>query len=151
MLHTEILQLSIGDAIPERRFNARAHQGESNLLGKPVRFRVTEAAVRALSESRSQILAQLELYFSCLVRKQIRFCEFTGDTPRQAEMAHVLPDLYVSFSAVSTQHCRIAEVDGKPPVEALPVKQPGLFVPDWVKIDFKAGKWAGEYGFERTT
>jgi len=149
MLQTDILQLSIGDAIPNRRFSSSAHQGEAELMGKSVRFQVTGTALQALSNSRRQILAQLELYFSCLVRKQIRFRELSGNEPKAAELTRILPGLYASFKAVCTQHCKIADVDGKPPLETLPVKQPGLFVPDWVKIDYKAGKWLGEYGFQR--
>lgn len=149
MFQTDIFQLSIGDAIPDRRFSTAAHQGEADLLGKSVHFKITDAAVRALADSGSQILAELELYFSCLVRKQVRFRQLAGNEPKPPGLARVLPGLYASFNAVCTQHCRIADVDGKPPLETLPVKKPDLFVPDWVKIDFKAGKWLGEYGFER--
>jgi hypothetical protein len=83
------------------------------------------------------------------VRKQVRFRELPADESADATLTRVTPGLYASFRAVCTRHCRIVDVSGKPPVETLPVKKPDLFVPDWVKIDFRAGKWLGEYGFER--
>jgi len=54
------------------------------------------------------------------------------------------------FRAVATQQCRIKDVGDKPPVETMPIHKPERFVPDWIKIDYRAGQWVGEYGFKRT-
>jgi hypothetical protein len=151
MQQSGILQLSVGDAISDRRFSGDAFSGDVDLLGKPVHFRLTGPAMKALAEAASPIVVELELYFSCLVRKQVRFRELAASPERPEAISHarVVPGLFASFRAVTTRNCRIADVDGKPPVETLPVKKPDLFVPDWVRIDYRSGKWRGEYGIER--
>ena len=152
MSQSAILQLSIGDSIADSRFTGDAFSGEVLLLGKPVRFDVSAPAMRALADAASPIVVELELYFSCLVRKQVCFRELAGirdESTASVPHASVVPGLFASFRAVTTQECRIADVKGKPPVETLPVKKPDLFVPDWVRIDYRADKWRGEYGFER--
>ena len=118
------------------------------LKGKNVRVDISESAVQALSERDTPLLVEIELYFSCLVRKQIRFTALSEKPAPDSESARVMRGLFASFRAVTTSHCRIDEVDGKPPVETMPVKKPDLFIPDWLKLDFRAGRWLGEYGFK---
>ncbi|HHH43824.1 MAG TPA: hypothetical protein ENK49_06780 [Gammaproteobacteria bacterium] len=150
MNNGELLNLSVGDSIPGSRFGARSWSGEVVIQGKPVSIDVTRQAVKALAGQQFPVLAELELYFSCLVRKQVRFRTLAGFNEVSTGYARVLPGLFASFRAVCTQHCRIADVGNKPPVETLPVKRSSLFVPDWLKLDFRAGQWLGAYGFKRT-
>lgn len=146
----ELLNLSIGDEVPDSRLTGPSYTGKVALQGKPVRVAISRHAVEAVTNQQYPILAELELYFSCLVRKQVRFRALVQFDQISTKHARILPGLFASFRAVSTLECKVAEVDGKPPVETLPVKKPGLFVPDWIKIDFRAGQWVGDYGFERT-
>ncbi len=142
------LDLCIGEVIPDRRLASNAHSGTIELRGKRMRVNVSESAVQALLDRDAPLLVELELYFSCLVRKQVRFTAPPEKPSTDAECARILRGLYANFRAVTTAHCRIDETDGKPPVETLPVKRPDLFVPDWLKIDFRRGRWLGEYGFK---
>ena len=119
------------------------------LQGKSVRIKVSNTARQAISARHTPILAQLELYFSCLVRKQVQFRELANTDPAASTYVRVLPGLYAAFRAVTTKECRIADIDGKPPVETMPVKKPAQVVPDWIRIDDRAGQWRGEYGFAR--
>jgi hypothetical protein len=144
------LNLSVGDRVPDRRLSTSAHSGRVNLLGKEVLIDVSADAVRAAADSRLPVAAELELYFSCLVRKQLRFREINGVQPHaDDDYARVFPGLYASFRAVTTQHCAIADAGDKPPVEAMRVRRPERFVPDWIRIDYRAGQWVGEYGYAR--
>ncbi|TCK18382.1 hypothetical protein DFR30_1660 [Thiogranum longum] len=142
------LGISIGEAIPDRRLSSNAYSGTLQLKGKRVRIDISESATQALSDRDEPLLVELELYFSCLVRKQIRFTALQQEPGRDSDCTRVMEGLYASFRTVTTAHCRIDETDGKPPVETLPVKKPDLFVPDWLKLDFRAGRWLGEYGFK---
>ena len=149
MSQSHVLNLSIGDHVPDRRLSASAYSGIVNIQGKQVVIDVSADAVRAVSESRLPVVAELELYFSCLVRKQLRFRELNGVEPHEDDYSRVLPGLYASFRAVTTAHCSIAEAGDHPPVETMPVRHPERFVPDWIRIDFRGGNWLGEYGFAR--
>lgn len=147
MNQARLLNLSIGDVIPEHRIVVGGFPEQVNLLGKSVKFGISKAAGAALSEHHHPILAELELYFSCLVRKQVRFREMINIDPAKSGHVRVMPGLYAAFRAVTTKECRVADVSGKPPVETMPVKKPGQFVPDWIRIDYRSGEWLGEYGF----
>ena len=150
MDESELLNLSVGDCIAASRLAAHSYSGKVAIQGKLVNIDVTRHAVKAASEHQNPILIELELYFSCLVRKQVRFRTLSQPQQNLTDFAHVLPGLFASFRAVCTMECKVADVAGKPPVETMPVKKPGQFVPDWIKVDFHAGQWIGEYGFERS-
>jgi len=146
----ELLNLSVGDYIPDNRLASQSYSGQVAIQDKAVNIYITRHAVQTISAHRYPILVELELYFSCLVRKQVRFRELRQADQISTDHARVMPGLFASFRAVCTQECKVADVADKPPIETMPVKKPGLFVPDWIKIDFRAGQWLGEYGFERT-
>jgi hypothetical protein len=150
MDESELLNLSVGDCIADSRLSAHAYSGKVAIQGKSVNIDVTRQAVKAASEHLYPILIEVELYFSCLVRKQVRFRTLIQPEQITTDFASVLPGLFASFRAVCTMQCKVADVAGKPPVETMPVKKPGQFVPDWIKVDFHAGQWIGEYGFERS-
>jgi hypothetical protein len=150
MYESELLNLSVGDCIADSRLSAHAYSGKVAIQGKSVNIDVTRQAVKAASEHHYPILIEVELYFSCLVRKQVRFRTLIQPEQISTDFAGVLPGLFASFRAVCTRECKVADVAGKPPVETMPVKKPGQFVPDWIKVDFHAGQWIGEYGFERS-
>lgn len=149
MLQDQLLNLSIGDQVPDRRLSLSAYSGTVNLKGKQVSIEISADAVRAAADSPVPIVAELELYFSCLVRKQLRFRGVTGLQAGSDDYARVVPGFYTTFRAVTTQHCSIMEVGDKPPVETMPVRNPERFVPDWIRIDYRADQWLGEYGFRR--
>ncbi len=147
MSQEQLLHLRIGDHIPERRLGAKAYSGTVHLEGKPVHVEVSAAAVKALAQRDQALLVELELYFSCLVRKQLRFRLLEADEASQNPPVQVLPGLYTRFRAVTTRHCAIVDAGGKPPVDTMPIRHPERFVPDWIKLDFRARQWLGEYGF----
>lgn len=115
------------------------------LHGKRVSVEWSDAAEAALARRSAPLLAEMELYFSCLIRKAVRF----GDEARGAAFVAAAPNLRVGFRPVQTRNCSISEL---PPGEAaplddLPVVLPGPFVPKWLRIDFRHGRWHGEFGY----
>lgn len=149
MPQNQLLNLSVGDQVPDRRLTASAHTDTIDLKGKKVRIGISADAVRAAADSPLPLVAELELYFSCLVRKQLRFRRIDDTEVGSNEFTRVVPGLYTTFRAVTTAHCSIAEAGDKPPVVSMPVRKPERFVPDWIRIDYRAGQWLGEYGFAR--
>ena len=87
-------------------------------------------------------MSEMELYFSCLIRKKVRFRESS-----EGELAYVTEQLFVHFRPVMTAVCG-TEYDGEvPPLTDFPIQKIESFVPAWLKIDFKNGQWQGEFGF----
>ena len=111
--------------------------------GKPVRVTWSAAAEREMHRRDAVLLAEMELYFSCLIRKAVRFNQ---EAVNEGRMVVVNDHLQVSFRPVMTQSCSL-DAAGKPPLETMPIVNPGAFVPSWLKIDFKRDQWHGEFGF----
>lgn len=112
--------------------------------GKALQVRWTYAAARALAKRSTPLLAEMELYFSCLIRKRVRFKE---PTPADGAVA-VNEHLSVSFRPVMTQHCGLDFEGDEPPLTDFPIARPDAFVPRWLRIDYQNGQWSGEYGYE---
>jgi hypothetical protein len=113
------------------------------LNDKEVHVRLSDSAQRALAGRQTPLLAEMELLFSCLIRKRVLFRDHVG-----AESAtHVSDLLAVRFRPVMTRACSVSSVEGSPPSEDFPIADPRPYVPRWLSIDFRKGKWLGEFGY----
>lgn len=115
---------------------------DTTLEGKPFRVILTGAAQRALAARSAPLIAEMELYFSCLTRLRVRFHD--GNAAASATPASEL--LAVRFRPVVTQRCDLHEVEGKPPLMDAPLARRAPFVPHWLRLDFRKGEWVGEFG-----
>jgi hypothetical protein len=90
----------------------------------------------------------MELYFSCLIRKKVRFREVRDETNVVSASDH----LCVRFRPVMTAKCGVHEYeDQEPPLTDFPITRPESYVPKWLRIDFKRGEWVGDFGYIRNT
>lgn len=113
------------------------------LDNKQVAVTLSSRAERALAELAAPLVAEMELYFSCLIRKAVRF------KPLSAAGAAVLvrDNLYVRFRPVASRSCGVKVGEGLPPLDDLPIVNPTAYTPDWLKIDFRHGEWIGQFGY----
>jgi hypothetical protein len=110
----------------------------------PVSLRLTAAAKREIEKSGHPLVVHLELLFSCMLRKQVRF----PDTPH--------PDAFpldcdnsnirAEFRAIGTKSCVMSE-QPVPDHETFPLNRVEPFMPKWLSLDFRAGHWRGEFGY----
>jgi len=108
---------------------------------KLVEVRISNNANKALAARTTAITAEMELYFSCLIRKRVCFYENDKGTL-------VTDSLKVDFHPVMTRHCADTELkDGLPPMTDFPIDNPQTFTPRWLSIDFQKGEWLGEFGY----
>jgi hypothetical protein len=89
------------------------------------------------------LTVEMELYFSCLIRKKVRF----GDQAHSRVFLPVNQHLAVAFRPVMTKACKIDRDNAEAPLSDFEIKNPAAFVPHWLKIDFRHGNWEGEFGF----
>ncbi|HED14393.1 MAG TPA: hypothetical protein ENI62_12195 [Gammaproteobacteria bacterium] len=113
-----------------------------DMSGKPLKVSLSRAAERALDSHEGTLYAEMELYFSCLVRLKVYF----RDHP-VGDCFQVTNKLAVSFKSVMTSSCNIEEAGKKPPVVEFPVARPDAFSPRCLTIDYRAGEWVGEFSF----
>jgi hypothetical protein len=111
--------------------------------GKTVNVETSPAADQALQQRQQPLLAEMELYFSCLIRKQVRFRE-AGENNNEIAAGD---QLAVRFRPVMTARCDANYEGDEPPLTDFPIVKPTAYVPHWLRIDFRHGKWVGEFGY----
>ena len=112
------------------------------IANKPLKLHLSSAAQQALAARSSPLYAEMELYFSCLIRFKVRFYEQATDR----EGVAVSDKLVVNFRPVMTQACG-KDYDGdEPPLTDFPIVKQDAFVPKWLRLDFRHGEWQGEFG-----
>ncbi|MEW6253367.1 MAG: hypothetical protein AB1482_11835 [Pseudomonadota bacterium] len=111
------------------------------LHGKTLDILLTRAAEAALARRVSPLVVEMELLFSCLLRKRVLF-----DGPADGAVA-VNARLAVRFRPVMTRRCSVAIGGAQPPVEGFPLENPRPYVPNWLRLDYCRGQWVGEFGY----
>lgn len=119
---------------------------EVEIGGRTVDIDLSTAAKRELEQRSTPLLAEMELYFSCLIRKQVRF----RDVADEADVVAADDHLSVRFRPVMTAACKVGDYEGdEPPLTDFPITRPDSYIPKWLRIDFRKGKWVGEFGYIR--
>lgn len=120
-------------------------QNTIEILGKKVLVEWSASADRKLQELTEPLAVEMELYFSCLIRKAVRF----GGDAQAANFVTAAPHLKVGFRPVMTKACNVKDFEVEPPVEDFPIVKPEAFVPKRLTIDYKAGKWSGDFFLQK--
>lgn len=113
------------------------------LQGKQVRVTWSRRAECELVNLTVPLVAEMELYFSCLIRKAVRFSGLSNES----KATSVTEKLYVRFRPVASRSCGVKVSEGKPPLDDFPVVNPTAYTPDWLEIDFRRGEWIGQFGY----
>lgn len=111
------------------------------LHDKSLEVRLTAAAQKALALRTIPLVAEMELLFSCLHRKRVYF----GESAEQS--TPVNDHLVVRFKPIMTRRCSVADGGAHPPSECFPLENPRPYVPNWLAIDYRRGKWVGDFGY----
>jgi len=115
------------------------------ILGKKVLVEWSTSADKKLQELAEPLAVEMELYFSCLIRKAVRF----GRDAQAGNFALAAPRLKIGFRPVMTKACRVSDFEGEPPLEDFPIVKPEAFVPKRLTIDYRGGKWIGEFFLQK--
>lgn len=114
------------------------------LYEKPVRVELSSRAERALAKRTNPLFVEVQLIFGCMIAKRVWFHEEANK-----DAIIVTPKLSVWFrSPRDAKSCGFDEIDSGAETSNLPmaVGQKG-FVPDVVQIDYRAGKWVGDFTY----
>jgi hypothetical protein len=114
------------------------------LHGKPVRVELSAAAERALAQRSTLLCAEVQLIFGCMIAKRVWFSDEANK-----DAVPVNPKLSVWFRPARYEKaCSFDEIDGGAVASDFPmaVDRKG-FVPDVVHIDYRAGKWVGDFTY----
>lgn len=120
-------------------------QSSITINGRPVIVEWTSAVSRALEQRETVLFVELELYFSCLVKKFIHFRDDSRGKPTVA--AH--DKLHLYFRPVTSTACtfEVAERLGRQPEMEIESEALSHVAPKRVFIDHVAGTWRGSFSF----
>lgn len=110
---------------------------------KTVAVEWTKSAARELAKRTQPLVVELELYFSCLVKKFVHFHE----TPPDRKIIAVSDKLAVFYRPVTSTACSFEVADrlGRQPEIELDNPNVRKMAPKRVKIDFVRGNWQGNF------
>ncbi len=111
---------------------------------RKIAISLSDAAEKALAERSMPLLAEMELYFSCLIRKTVRFHEVNSKDSKQ-----VTDNLAIRFHPVMTKHCGLDYEGSEPPLTDFPITNVERYIPHWLKIDYRHSEWQGDFGYAR--
>lgn len=116
-----------------------------SLNGRMVSVEISSSAMQALALRPAPLYVELELYFSCLVKKFVHFREDS----RGKETVAVTDRLLLYFRPVTSTACtfEVAEKLGRQPEKDIDSEALRKVAPQRVRIDFKDGEWRGNYEF----
>ena len=114
------------------------------LYGKPVRVELTAAAERALEKRAEPLYTEVQLIFGCMVAKRVWFRDEANK-----DAVPVTPKLSVWFRPARYERaCSFDDIDGGAVASDFPMAvDRKRFVPDVVHIDYRAGKWVGDFTY----
>ena len=110
---------------------------------KPLVVEWTPRAQRELDRRTHPLYVEMELYFSCMVKKYIHFL----DRPRNGASVHPNEKFAVYFRPVTSTECSMdlaADLGRQPEIE-LHNEAVSRMVPQRLFVDFKHSRWIGEY------
>ena len=106
---------------------------------------ISQKAVKALDSLVSPLNIEMELYFSCLIRKQVVYPATPHKDARPIPSGH--PKLQLYFRPVMTKSCMVGESSSAPDLVAFPMQdKPGL-LPKWFALNHNGKGWVGEFGY----
>ena len=122
----------------------------AQFMGKVTEVTLSNRAKSELEKRSDPVYLEMELYFSCLVRKRVYECSYLKNSSFSTSINDTL---VLSFKPVMTDVCMIIPEGEEPPpqVSTYPVVNPERFVPSWLSIDYKNNKWCGDFGYRKDT
>jgi len=127
----------------DRWLNRYRYRQMVQINGRSLQLRWTERAERELNRQDQTLIIELQLYFSCVVKKRVVFhqrAEF-NTTP-------VDERLEIAFHPVASAVCDPNEFAlNHPSGRDLSTGPAARMVPAVVEIDYRDGCWQGQFGY----
>ncbi len=121
---------------------------------RDLQLKLSRSAKKELKALNTPLYVEMELYFSCMVRKVVHFYQ---SMPDGKEFVPVSDKLAVSFNSIAAAACSVNgegsngkgsnDKDSKTPLSASSGQGSGKFMPQWLEINFSKGEWSGSFGY----
>lgn len=125
-------------------FNPVVASHQLRLRGQPLTVSWTRRAERQLRRLEAPLLAEMQLYFSCVVKKRVLF--HPQPAADKLESVAVDEQLLVAFRVVEANSCDPLEFAANFPVRREFGSQAAARMhPSRLQLDFQDGEWRGEF------
>lgn len=135
--------------ILDRWLNPFRHSRVIDLNGKPLRAIWTARAGERLAARPHTLIAEMQLYFSCVVKKRVLFHDepdMDSQTRGELDTRAVTDRLSVAFRPVEARSCDPEEFAANYPVKRQFTSLPACKMrPAELKLDYRRGAWWGEF------
>ena len=112
-----------------------------DIRGKKMSIMYSKRAEKALQQRNVPLIAELQLYFTCVVQKRVNFHEQSD-----LETITANPHLEIAYHTVQSDACDPVEFAEKHPVKKeLNSKGAKSMRPSLFKIDYKDKQWIGDF------
>jgi len=128
--------------LADKILNPFSHSKSISLIENPVVIYWTQRAQNKMQTSLESTTAEMQLYFSCVVKKRVIIYERKQDFDTVA----VNDKLQIAFHAVEAASCDPIEFANHFPARRILDAQGALKMkPKELRIDYKNNKWSGEF------
>jgi len=128
----------------ERLTRRYCHQGRVRLNDRELLVEWTEPAQQALQNRSQSLNIEMQLYFSCVVKKRVLF----GDEAWSGAVV-VNDRINIHFRAVQSAVCSPEDFARDYPEQRELNHASAKMMPSRLSFDYKSGQWIGEFGFGR--
>ncbi len=142
-LHDGYFSIKSPLQIIDRWLNPYHHRDSIDIRGKKMSIMYSKRADKALKKRDTSLIAELQLYFTCVVQKRVVFHEHSD-----IETVTANPNLEIAYHTVQSNSCNPVEFAEKHPVKKeLDSKGAKAMRPSLFQIDYKNGQWIGDFSF----
>jgi len=130
--------------ILERWLNPLVHTTTMTMRGEPLTVSWTQRAARQLARRDHPLLVEMQLYFSCVVKKRVLFHQAP---PIDALEWHAVNEqLQLAFRPVESNSCDPREFAANFPVRCEFDSAGAVRMrPSRLELDYRGGAWNGEF------
>lgn len=125
----------------DRWLNPYRLKDSIDVRGKKMSIMYSKRAEIALQKRQHSLVAELQLYFTCVVQKRVIFHQQS-----ELETLRTNNNLEIAFHTVQSNNCDPVEFAAKHPVKKqLNSKGAKSMRPSLLKIDYKHNQWIGDF------
>lgn len=140
-LHNSYFAIKSPFVILDRWLNPFRHSALVQMRGKDIKIQWTKRAENAFKLRTKPLIAEMQLYFSCVVKKRVLFHDASN-----MEKFNVNNKLAISFRPVQAAACSPEEFADKYPVNNEFDSAAAIRMhPSLLSLDFIDGNWKGEF------
>ena len=127
----------------DRLLHGYRHRVTVQLNRRPLELRWSERAERELQRRQQSLVIELQLYFSCVVKKRVLFHDSVDFATTRVD-----DRLEIAFRPIASAVCDPREFAAHHPAgRDLSAGPAARMVPAFAEIDFRDGRWHGQFGY----